>query len=58
MAEWGRENSDLELAQKVSSQLEDEFKQSEKILLKNDEAVALRLAIEETRRIKALAREK
>jgi len=58
MAEWGRENSDLELAQKVSSQLEDEFKQNEKILLKNDEAVALRLAIEETRRIKALAREK
>lgn len=58
MEDWVRENKDLELAKKVAVQLEEESKEHEKVLIKASEAEALKLAIEETRRIKLLAKDK
>lgn len=58
MNQWAQENADKEAAEKLAKQLEREDKESIKNELAKGEAAALKAAIDETRRIKAEAKER
>lgn len=58
MNQWATENADKELAEKLAKQLEAEEKERMQAEAAKGEAVALRVAIDETRRIKAEAKER
>lgn len=58
MDEWARENSDKEMAVKLTKTLEEEEKLAKQAELAKGEAAALRVAIDETRRIKAEAKDR
>ena len=58
MNQWAQETADKEAAEKLTKQLEMEEKESIKSELAKGEAAALKAAIDETRRIKAEAKER
>jgi len=58
MQEWARENEDKDVAAKLAKQLEEEEQKAIKDELAKGEAAALRVAIDETRRIKAEAKDR
>lgn len=58
MKDWARETEDKEVATKLAKQLEEEDQKSRKEELTKGEAAALKVAIDETRRVKAEAKDK
>eukprot|EP01032_Pedospumella_encystans_P012579 gene12579-14545_t len=58
MKDWARETEDKEIAAKLAKQLEEEDQKSRKEELTKGEAAALKVAIDETRRVKAEAKDR